>query len=112
MSESDLIRFDVLDDQHGAVPCAAVLPRAATTPLPLCLFLYGGGGSRESLAEIQGALEAWWASGVVPPMLVATPDTGAFTFYLDDPERGQFWESFVAEHFRTALRSRFELGPR
>jgi S-formylglutathione hydrolase len=45
-------------------------------------------------------------------MLVATPDPGAFSFYLDDPERGQSWETLVAEHFVAQLRARFrrELG--
>jgi S-formylglutathione hydrolase len=41
-------------------------------------------------------------------MWVATPDPGAFSFYLDDPERGQFWETFVAERFVHQLRARFQ----
>lgn len=112
MGESELIRFDVLHDRHGAVGCAAVVPRTAAAPLPLCLFLYGGGGSHETLVGIQGVLDAWWAAGAVPRMLVATADTGPFSFYLDDPERGQFWESLVASHFVSHLRERFQLSRR
>ncbi|HKP60805.1 MAG TPA: alpha/beta hydrolase-fold protein [Polyangiales bacterium] len=112
MNESELMRFDVLDERHGAVPCAAVLPRGAEGALPLCLFLYGGTGSRETLAEIHSVLDAWWVAGAIPRMLVATPDVGPFSFYLDDPERGLFWESFVTGRFVTDLRERFRLRAR
>jgi S-formylglutathione hydrolase len=113
MSASELQRFEVSDERHGAVPCAALIPSHAKRPLPGCLFLFGGGGSRESLADIQPLLESFWASGVLPQMLVATPDPGAFSFYLDDPKRGQSWETFVAERFVEQLRARFhrELEP-
>ena len=107
MPESELVRFDVRDANHGEVPCAALLPSSRARALPVCLFLYGGGGSRESLAELRPALEAWWAAGALPHLLVATPDTGAFNFYLDDPARGMFWERFVAEPFIAELRQRF-----
>src|SRR4051794_9315415 len=40
-------RFDLEE-----VPCAVALPNAETRGLPLCLFLYGGSGSRETLADI------------------------------------------------------------
>jgi S-formylglutathione hydrolase len=115
MSPIHLSRFDVLHPTAGAiapaaVPCAAASPSEVTAGLPLCLFLYGGGGSRESLADIAPLLEAWWASGALPPMLVVTPDVGPFSFYLDDPERGLAWESFVADRLIDAVRARLELG--
>ncbi len=103
MDDVELRRFELSDPVHGAVPCATARPRSAQGALPLCLFLYGGGGSRETLADVAPLLSSWWASGRVPPMLVATPDVGAFSFYLDDPARGVAWESFVvrfAEHLR------------
>jgi hypothetical protein len=107
MGTSRLERFDASDDHHGPVPCAAVIPEDEAGGLPGCLFLFGGGGSRESLAEIQPLLESFWASGVIPRMLVATPDPGAFSFYLDDAERGQNWERFVGDLFIPELRARF-----
>jgi S-formylglutathione hydrolase len=103
-------RFDVADPIHGLVPCAAIVPRDAG-PLPLCLFLYGGGGSRESLADIQPLLESWWASGRLPPLLVATPDVGAWSFYLDDAARGLGWESFITQRFVAHLRAAFDVAP-
>jgi S-formylglutathione hydrolase len=112
MATSTLERFEVADDWHGLVPCAAVIPDGARG-LPGCLFLYGGGGSRESLADIQPLLESFWSSGDIPRMLVATPDTGAFSFYLDDRARNQHWERFVGDVLVHGLRARFgaAIGP-
>ena len=107
MSATKLLRFHVADPTHGEVPCAAVVPAAPVERLPICAFLYGGGGSRESLAVIEPLLSAWWAAGTLPPMIVATPDVGPMSFYLDDPARGIAWESFVASRFVADLRRRF-----
>jgi S-formylglutathione hydrolase len=100
-------RFDVDDPNQGAVPCAALLPPSAAEKLPLCLFLYGGGGSRENLADIAPILEGAWRTGALPAMVVATPDVGPWSFYLDDPARGLHWESFIAQRFIPQLRARF-----
>jgi S-formylglutathione hydrolase len=99
MNRAELQRFDVHDPVHGRVPCATLLPAAAAAPLPLCFFLYGGGGSRDSLADIRECLEQWWGSGELPPLMVATPDVGPWSFYLDDPPRGLGWESFIVQRF-------------
>jgi S-formylglutathione hydrolase len=107
MNQAGMSRFEVTDPIHGPVPCAALLPTAVTSPLPLCLFLYGGGGSRESLAELQPLVESLWQSGRLPPLLLATPDVGPFSFYLDDPKRGLGWESFIVERFIPSLGHRF-----
>jgi len=111
MITSQLERFVVEDPIHGQVPCTAVLPPSAERGLPLCLFLYGGGGSAESLHDIQPLLQQWWASSALAPMVVATPDVGPFSFYLDDPARGLGWESFVATRFIGQLRVRFDVAP-
>lgn len=110
MHASEFSTFEVLDDRHGPVPCAALVPKRANAPLPACLFLYGGGGSHESLAELQPLFDSLWSSGMLAPLLVATPNAGAFSFYLDDPERGQSWESFVADRFCRELHGRFGCG--
>ncbi len=110
MSATVLHRFELDDPAHGAVPCAAIVPAGHHTALPVCAFLYGGGGSRESLVEIQPLLDAWWAAGSLPQMVVATPDVGPFSFYLDDPERGLHWERFVAERFLPHVRAAFGGG--
>lgn len=92
-------RFELFDPTHGIVPCATLTPVSETEPLPVCLFLHGGGGSRESLATLAERLEDAWASAVLPPLRLATPDVGPWSFYLDDPERGLAWESFIADRF-------------
>jgi S-formylglutathione hydrolase len=103
-------RFDVSDPRHGAVPCAAIVPGDAPGPLPACLFLYGGGGSHRSLLEIEPLLASWWSRGILPPLLVATPDVGPFSFYLDDDAHALGWESFVTERFVPYLRARWQLS--
>jgi S-formylglutathione hydrolase len=103
MRDPALQRFEVVDPIHGRVPCATVVPASGATPRAACLFLYGGGGSRESLAEIEPLLQAWWASERLAPMIVATPDVGPWSFYLDDPARGLGWESFVAKRLTASL---------
>lgn len=100
-----LLRFEVEDPCHGQVPCAALLHEQHTQrALPCCLMLYGGGGSRESLASLQPSFERAWAEGALAPCIIATPDVGPWSFYLDDPARGYAWESFIAERFVAALR--------
>ncbi|MGZ3448693.1 MAG: alpha/beta hydrolase-fold protein [Polyangiales bacterium] len=105
MNDVELCRFEVRGPSHGDVPCAALFPSGCATSLPLCLFLYGGGGSRESLADIRPLVVEWFASGQLPPMVLATPDVGPWSFYLG-------WESFVVERLVPHLRARFALESR
>jgi S-formylglutathione hydrolase len=107
MSAPTLQRFEVADPIHGRVPCAALLPARDAAPRAVCLFLYGGGGSRESLAEIEPLLRAWSQSERLAPMIIATPDVGPWSFYLDDPQRGLGWESFVAKRMTAYLQREF-----
>jgi S-formylglutathione hydrolase len=104
---SQLERFQVLDPLHGLVRCTSLPPPSADRTSPLCLFLYGGGGSAESLADIQPLLDKVWSSGLLPPLRIATPDVGAFSFYLDDEASGLGWESFVASRFLDHLHERY-----
>jgi S-formylglutathione hydrolase len=105
---SQLERFQVLDPLHGLVRCTSLAPPSAEPSSPLCFFLYGGGGSAESLADIQPLLDQEWAAGRLPPLRLVTPDVGAFSFYLDDPARGFGWESFVATRLLDHVRRRFQ----
>jgi len=99
MSQPAVQYFELSDPVHGMVPCAAVSPVDEPKPLPLCLFLYGGGGNRESLTSIVPLLAAWWRDGTLPACRVATPDVGPWSFYLDDRPRGFARESFIVERF-------------
>lgn len=107
MREAELERFEVDDPIHGRVPCAVLPPAGGATARGLCLFLYGGGGSRETLAEVAPLLHAWQRDAGLPPLLIATPDVGPWSFYLDDPARGLGWERFVTERFVGYVRQAF-----
>lgn len=106
MTHARLSRFDLEDPVHGQVPCAVLAPEQhAQRALPVCLFLYGGGGSRESLASLQPVFEAAWREGKLNPCVIATPDVGPFSFYLDDHARGYAWESFITRRFVPQLQA-------
>lgn len=101
MTHASLLRFDVEDPVHGAVPCAALLHDAhRQRELPCCLVLYGGGGSRETLAALQPVFER-----ALPPCILAMPDVGPWSFYLDDPARGLAWESFLVQRLVPHVRA-------
>jgi len=91
-----ITRFTLPDPTHGDVPCIEL--RASDAPaLPVCLFLYGGGGSCETLLELRPWLEEAWQHARLPACRVITPDVGPYSFYLDDAARGQAWLSFLRQ---------------
>jgi len=94
-----------------AVPYAIVTPPdyRASVPFPLCLVLMGGGGSRQSLIDCQPLLDAWWSEGSLAPMVLATPSAG-MSYYVEDPEQGVRWESFLMEDFIPHLRKACNVG--
>ncbi len=89
-------RFTLADPVHGEVACVEIGPRRDAT-LPICLFLYGGGGTAESLLELKPLLLAAWQDRTLPSCRVMTPNVAPWGFYLDDPQRGSAWESFIGE---------------
>jgi len=58
-------RFDLNDPVHGAVPAVALLPARCKrdAELPVCLFLYGGGGTHETLLALEPLFSAAWRDG-------------------------------------------------
>jgi len=77
-------------------------------PLPLCLFLHGGGGNRSFLANMQPLIEECWASGVIPPMVFATVSAGR-SFYMDYRDASERWESFILGPYLEHLRATFQV---
>jgi S-formylglutathione hydrolase len=92
------IELSELSSRHfpEPVPYAVIAPEESG-PLPLCVMLMGGGGSRQSLVDCQPLFDRWWAEGAVAPMILATPSPG-MSYYLD-------WDSFIVEEFIPHLRS-------
>ena len=76
----------------------AVLTPDREDPLPICILLLGAGGTRDSLSDLQPVFDQWWAEGVVPPMIVATPTSG-LDYYMEDPAGTIRWDSFLADDF-------------
>jgi S-formylglutathione hydrolase len=89
-----------------AVPYALITPPgySESVPLPLCLMLMGGGGSRQNLVECQPLFESWWAEGALTPMVIATPSPG-MTYYLEDSLGTIRWDSFLTDEFVPHLRA-------
>lgn len=85
----------------SSIPYAVIVPEAPG-PIPLCVVLMGGGGSRQSLVDCQPLFDQWWAEGVLAPMVFATPSAG-MSYYLD-------WDSFILDEFIPHLRASFNTG--
>ncbi|HXA68257.1 MAG TPA: alpha/beta hydrolase-fold protein [Bryobacteraceae bacterium] len=88
------------------MPYALITPLdyKESTPLPLCLLLMGGGGSRQNLVDCQPLFESWWSDGSLPPMVLATPSPG-MSYYLEDSLGSIRWDSFLFEEFVPHLRA-------
>jgi S-formylglutathione hydrolase len=79
-------------------------------PLPFILHLHGAMSSAVSLEHARDAYDRAWASGVLPPAIVACPSTPTVGgFYIDYPG-GPGWETLVASEFPEHLAQRFALG--
>lgn len=93
------VQLSELPSRHlpGPVPYAVIAPSAREEPLPLCIVLMGGGGTRQSLVDCRPLFDQWWAEGALAPMALATPSPG-MGYYIEDPN-GERWESFLLDDF-------------
>lgn len=91
------------------VPYAVLLPDGYQQgePLPLFLYLHGGGGDRRALNQIQPLLEELWAAGKLPKMIVATPSVTPRCFYMDYKEGTEKWETLIVGPFREMLQKTY-----
>jgi S-formylglutathione hydrolase len=94
-----------ISSQHlpVSVPYAVLAPNREEA-LPLCILLLGGGGTRDSLLDLQPVFDGWWAEGRVSPMIVVTPTAG-LDYYMEDPAGPIRWDSFLDGDFVPHLRS-------
>jgi S-formylglutathione hydrolase len=90
------------DTLEYAVLEYAATPSEAEGPLPLCILLMGGGGSRQNLVDCKPLFDSWRADGSFAPMIIATPSAG-MSYYLG-------WEQFLSEEFPAHLRRQFSIG--
>lgn len=80
----------------------------AKEPLPLLLFLHGGGGDRSFLTRMRAIIDDMWKSGTLPEMVVVTPSAGR-SFYMDYRDGSQKWESFIVGPFLEHLRKNYKI---
>lgn len=93
------------------VEYAVLLPdgyEAAKDPLPLLLFLHGGGGDKSFLTRMRSVFDEMWKAGTLPPMVVATPSASR-SFYMDYKDGSQKWETFIVTDFLDHLRSTYKV---
>lgn len=81
---------------------------AAKEPLPLLLFLHGGGGDRSFLTRFRPVIDEMWKAGTLPPMVIATPSAGR-SFYMDYRDGSQKWETFIVTDFLNHLREKYKV---
>lgn len=77
-------------------------------PLPLCLFLHGGGGSRRDLQGLQPLIAAGRARSTLPPMVVASLSAGD-SLFMDFRDGSERWDSLIQGPWLAHLRSRYRV---
>ncbi|HXU08469.1 MAG TPA: alpha/beta hydrolase-fold protein, partial [Blastocatellia bacterium] len=95
----------------GPVQFNVLLPdgyESAKGPLPLLLFLHGGGGDRNFLARLRPVIDELWKAGTIPPMVIVTPSASR-SFYMDYKDGSQKWESFIIGPFLDHLRLTYKV---
>lgn len=103
------IELAEIASQHLSAPVQyAILTPHDAPELPMCILLFGGGGTREALFDLQPLFEKWWGDGGVLPMRIATP-TAELDYYMEEPNGAIRWDSFVIADFIPHLRSQFAL---
>lgn len=95
----------------GPVEFNVLLPDGYETskdPMPLLLFLHGGGGDRGFLNRMRATIDDMWKAGTLPKMVIVTPSAGR-SFYMDYKDGSQKWESFIIGPFLEHLRQTYKV---
>ena len=105
LDHAEIATHTLSTPEHPSVPFSLLTPRHSPAQA-ICLFLFGGGGSLQSLSAIAPLLSRGFGDGSLPPMAVACAGVPPFCFYLDDPQRGAGWETLVAQELPNEARER------
>lgn len=85
---------------------------SATKGLPLILHLHGAFSDSSALSIARGRYEDAWASGRLPPALVACVSTPTIGGFYIDQTNGERWETLVGQDFPGWLRKEHGLAAR
>lgn len=96
-----------------AVEYRVLVPLAASAgqPLPLVLHLHGAMSSAASLEAAQPAYDRAWATGDLPPAIIACASTPTLGGFYIDYDGGPQWESLVSTELPRHLAGRHALTP-
>lgn len=75
-----------------------------STELPIVLWLHGGGGSARFLETCQAQFVSCWTESSLPDLAAVTPSAG-WSFYLDQRDGGDQWETFLLDELVPHIRS-------
>ena len=97
----------------GAVKYTVLLPPgydSSRTLYPLLFLLHGGNGDHGFLALMKPVIEAAWAAGELPPLIVVTPDARR-SAYVDYRDGSQKWETFIVGELLNHIRKTYRVSP-
>ena len=97
----------------GPVKYTVLLPPGYDTkaaPYPLLLLLHGGDGDNGFLSKMKPTIDAAWAAGDLPPVVVVTPDAQR-SLYMDYRDGSQKWETFIVGEFLAHIRGAYRVSP-
>ena len=89
-----------------ALPYAVVRPERLESGLPLLLFLHGGGGSRDFLAQMRPLIEQCWEKGTLARAVVVTPSVER-SFYMNYRDGSHCYEDAIVSGLLPAVRSAY-----
>jgi S-formylglutathione hydrolase len=102
-SRTELIEINA-KTVNQTVPLGVIVPPGFVqtgSPLPLCIFLHGGGGDRSMALEMQPMYEAMWTAGTLAPMVIVSASTGPLSWYAGP------WEEFIAAELPEIMAGKF-----
>ncbi len=77
---------------------------------PLLLLLHGGDGDNSFLKTMRPTIEAAWAAGDLPALVVVTPDAQR-SLYVDYKDGSQKWETFIVTELLSHIRKTYRVSP-
>jgi len=96
----------------GPVKYTVLLPPGydpKAEPYPLLLLLHGGNGDNGFLSAMAPTIEAAWAAGDLPPLVVVTPDAQR-SLYMDYRDGSQKWETFIVTELLAHIRAAYRVS--